>query len=149
MTRAAATAYTLAEAATGAQVVSGGIQAGGRSVLRQCIDVYCGVGAAEVARDQRVSARADALAGRAWRPRSFGSLERALPVRWCAPCARKSAIRSARFSTTGVSQRLSPQSAGHVAPLNSRSNAMDGDAKLPASVMRRTGAPRAEHGQSV
>jgi hypothetical protein len=37
----------------------------------------------------------------------------------------------------------------HVAPLNLRSDAMGGDAKLLASVMRRTGACRDEHGQSV
>ncbi len=51
MTRAAATARKIGDAATGAEVVSGGDQAGGgRAVLRQCIDVYCGVGALEVAR---------------------------------------------------------------------------------------------------
>jgi hypothetical protein len=50
MTRAAPTACTRGRAATGAEVVSGGRQAGGgRAVLRQCIDVYCGVGADEVA----------------------------------------------------------------------------------------------------
>src|SRR5580658_1293795 len=50
MTRAAPTACTRGGAATGAEVVSGGRQAGGgRAVLRQCIDVYCGVGADEVA----------------------------------------------------------------------------------------------------